>query len=102
MAYCHSHVDNLVVVVAPAKRLGIDVVSQGRLVVTWGAWPSPKDCSISANLGGHVIFLFKIIWRCGYPLKNGLPAGGSGVEVAGAIVVVGMMRSLGCPRRGVV
>ena len=56
MTSCHSHADILVVVAAPAKRLGIDVVSWGRLVVTWAAWLSLKDCAISMKPGGCVIF----------------------------------------------
>ena len=103
MASCCSHADILVVVAAPTKRLGINVISWVRLVITQGTWLSLKDCAISAKQGGHVIFFsvnlsrgadtcLKIVWLLGVV----------GVEVVGVIVVVGMMRGLGCPRRGVV
>ena len=54
MVSCHSCVAILVVVAAPTRRLGVNVFSQGRLVMIQGMWFSLKDCAISAKPGGHV------------------------------------------------
>ena len=103
MASCQSHADILVVVVAPTKRFGIDIISQGRLVVTWGVGLSLKDCTISMKLGGHIIF-FSANFSAGVDTHSKIVhlLGVMGVEVVGAIAVVGMVRGLEHPRRGVV
>ena len=102
MVSCHSHADILVVAVAPAKRLGVDVISRGRLVMTRGAWLSLKDHVISVKLDGHVIFFSTSLSR-GVDTCSKIVClpGVVGVEVVGTIVVKGTVRGLECPRRGV-
>ena len=103
MVSCCSHVDILVVLVAPARRLGIDVFSWGRLVMIWGAWLSLKDCTISAKLGSHLAF-FSTGLSGGVDTYSKIVClpGIVGVEIVATVVVEGMMRGLECPRKGVV
>ena len=103
MASCPSCADILVVVVAPTKRFGIDVIFWGQLVMTQGAWLSLKDYAISMKPGSHVIF-FATSLSGGVDTCSKIVCllGVVGVEVVGAIVAVGMMRGLGHPRREVV
>ena len=92
---------HLVVVAVPTKRLGIDVIFWERLVMTWGDWPSLKDCIISANLGSCVIF-FSSRLSGGVDTQSKIVhlLGVVGVEVVGSIVVMGMMRGLEHPEEG--
>ena len=57
VASCHSHVDIIVVMAAPTRRHGVDVLSQGKLIMIQGVLLSLNDWAISANLGGHAGFL---------------------------------------------
>ena len=72
--------------------------------MTWGVGPSLKDCAISMKLGGKAVFFFSASFSEGVDTHSRMVClmGVVGVEVVGAIVVVGMARGLGCPRRGVV
>ena len=98
MVSSQSHADILVVVAAPTKRLGVGVISWGRLVTTQGAGFSLKDCAISANLGSHVIFFSaRISGDADTHSKIVCLPGVVGVEAVSAIVVIGMMRGLGHP-----
>ena len=64
---------------------------------------SPKDCTISVKLGGQVIAFSANFSGCVDTCSKivCLP-GVVGVEVVGAITVMGMVRGLECSRRGVV
>ena len=95
MASCCSHADILVVVAAPSKRFSIDIISQGRLVVTQGVGLSLKDCATSTKPGSQVIF-FSASFSTGAETHSEIVCltGVVWVEVVGAVVVVGMARGL--------
>ena len=103
MVSYHSHLDILVIMAAPTRRLGVGVLPQGRLVMTWGAWLSLTDCTIFAKLGSHVGFF-----------PTGLTGGVDTcskivclpeiveVEVVATVAVKGMTRGFECPGIGVI
>ena len=102
MASCHSHVDILGVMAVPSRRLGVGVLSWGRLVLIWGTWLSLKDCTISAKPGSHVDF-FSTSLSGGVDTHMkivGLPEV-VGMEVVAAVVVKEMARGLEHQRKWV-
>ena len=103
VASCCSYVDMIVVVVAPTRRLGVNVFSWGRLIMIWGVWLSLKDCAIPANPDGHVYF-FSIGLSRGADTHAKIVCllGVVEVEVVATIVVEGMTRGLEHPRKGLV
>ena len=71
--------------------------------MTQGVGLSLKDCAISAKLDGWVIF-FSASFSGAADTHSKIVCLMEvvGVEVVGAIVVMGMARGLGHPRRGMV
>ena len=102
MASHCSHVDILVFIAAPARRLGVSVFSWGRLVLILGGWLSLKDCAISVKLGGHVDFSTHLSGGADTHSKIVCLTEVVGREVVATMVVEGVGRGLEHPRKGVV
>ena len=96
-----SHMDIIIIMVAPTQEPGVDVLSWRKLTVVPGALLFLKSQAISMNPGGHAgLFSAGLSWGVNTHAKAVCQLGVAGVEVVTATIVDRMMRAWNIPEKG--